>query len=292
METWRGKILNDKYRDGTILKDLEITDQPLVVTCYGFQIHENSPSEKFVYKQNGRKDYQLFYIKEGEFKFVSESGQTIHKENSLFLIKPGTPQNRMPLSDNNRCTHMFINFSGNKAEELLKHYNINEGFIYLKDRFYAFEDTINRMEAGKSGQHHEEFCNLLLGELLILISNRSERTPIIFKRGFNELLAVMNETCTQNLPIKYYADLIHFSEVYFVRFFKKAMGISPHKYLITQKMQKATHLLVYTNDSLKTISEKLGFSNQHYFSTMFFRYCKMSPSEYRIQNTERKKKEN
>ena len=91
----------------------------------------------------------------------------------------------------------------------------------------------------------------------------------------------MDKTCTENYPIGFYAEQVHFSEVYFIRFFKNAMGISPHKYLVNKKLEKSLPLLLYSKDSIKNISEKLGFSNQHYFSKVFTDRYKMSPSEYR-----------
>lgn len=290
MYSWTGKILNDKYRIGTELKDIEITDKPLVVLCYGKIINEKDKNLVFTNRPKGRKDYQLFYIKRGEFNFVIDGINTVYGENTLILIKPGTPQIRYALSENQRCTHLFVHFSGSDVENLLNKYNINRTVINLDGKFEAFEDTINRMEAGKSGNYHENLCNILLEELFILISNNAKKPLVPKKKGFNELLRIMNETCTENHPIKYYADLIHFSEVYFVRFFKKAMHQSPHKYLMNLKMQKAVNLLVHTNDPIKIVAEKLGFLNQHYFSKVFYDYYKTTPTEYRNLGEAKKQK--
>lgn len=279
MKHWMGKILNHSYADHKELKDIEITDKPLVVLCYGKSIVRNEPDYR-VNRPNGRKDYQFMYIKDGKCCIKVGDTNKIYSANTLFLIKPRTPQNRYGLSDNNIFTQLYIHFSGNKVEELLDRYNINTTIFQFEENFDAFEDIVNRMEAGKSGSHHEDFCNILLEELFILISNKSKNSAVK-KFGFNELLEIMDETCTENYPIKFYAEQIHFSEEYFVRFFKKAMGVSPHKYIMTLRLQKAISMLIYTNYPIKTISQKLGFSNQHYFSKVFCDNYKVSPSKFR-----------
>ena len=179
-----------------------------------------------------------------------------------------------------QAVQQLFTFSGNKAQELLDKYDINSPIIKFEEHFKVFEDIINRMYSMKSSEYHEDFCNILLEELFILISNKSKNSAVK-KFGFNELLEIMDETCTENYPIKFYAEQIHFSEEYFVRFFKKAMGVSPHKYIMTLRLQKAISMLIYTNYPIKTISQKLGFSNQHYFSKVFCDNYKVSPSEFR-----------
>ena len=106
--------------------------------------------------------------------------------------------------------------------------------------------------------------------------------------SFDALHRFMIESCHKNYPIKVYADFLHFSEVYFVRFFKKAMGIPPHQYLLKLRFQKACQMLVNSNASIKEIAIKSGFVNPHYFSKSFNARFKMTPTEYRIGSKSKK----
>lgn len=284
---WSGSIVNGKYNDNNQLKDIEITDKPLVVLSYGKKIRSYE-SNYHVYRPDGRKDYQLLYINEGEILFKINNKNITYGANTLMLIKPGDPQDRYEISENNRCISSYIHFSGNKAQELLDKYDINSPIIKFEENFNTFEDIINRMYSMKSSKHHEDFCNILLEELFIHISNKLNKSDNSITDGFNRLLEMMDLTCAKNYPIKFYAEQIHFSEEYFVRFFKKAMGVSPHKYIMTLRLQKAISMLIYTNYPIKTISQKLGFSNQHYFSKVFCDNYKMTPSEFRSQGKKKK----
>lgn len=290
MHTWIGKILKDEYRTGTTLKDMEITDEPLAVLSFA-KMNYDEDTEYFVLP-NGRKDYQFIYVKEGRFENLEGDKYVTYGKNTMFLFKPGIPITRRILCENGRSVFFYVHFSGNKVEEILEKYNITDTVVTFDEKFDAFEEIINRMEAGKKSDYHQSLCNLLLQELFILISDNINQKTSNTMAGFSRILNLMDETCTKNYPVKFYADQIHFTEVYFIRFFKKAMGVPPHKYLMTKKLEKATPLLLYSNDSIKTISEKLGFSTQHYFSKVFTDKYKLSPSEYRNIKKQKNKKAN
>ena len=283
MRSFMGSILNDDYRLGKELKeDIEITDKPLCVLLYGKIIVENQLSERVI-RPMGRKDYQLLYIKHGEFEFRKNRDKKIYGKNTLFLFSPNYPQDWLPLSDKQRCTQLFIHFSGYSAKEELDKLGIHEGLIPLNEKFTVFEDIINQMEAKKGSIYHQDFCNILLKELFLHIADNQPKlnTNTV---GFKFVLKLMKENCDKNLPLSFYASKLDFSEIYFIKFFRQAMGITPHKYLNNLKLEKAADLLAYSDYSIRIIAEKLGFSNQHYFSTSFRNKYKLSPTEFRNTN--------
>lgn len=276
-----GKILKNEYRTGTKLKDMAITDQPLAVLSYGKKIREKEEIEH-LNRPNGRKDYQFLYVKHGQIEIGDQESTAIYGGNTLLLFKPGVPNFRRVFCEHQKYTEVFIHFSGNQVESYLDRYGINQPVTYFQNRFDAFENIVNRMEAGRKSQFWGDFCETLLRELFILIGDASKKPdPVRQGSGFGEFLHLMEKTCTKNYPIKWYADQIHFSEVYFIYFFKKAMGQTPHRYLMQLRMNKATKLLLYTDASIKDISAQLGFANQHYFSKCFFDSYQMTPTEYR-----------
>ena len=68
-----------------------------------------------------------------------------------------------------------------------------------------------------------------------------------------------------------------------IRIFKKNTGITPYKFLLDEKIKVAKALLSTTNMSVKSISEKLGFSDEHYFSYLFKEKVGISPLKYKSQ---------
>ena len=61
----------------------------------------------------------------------------------------------------------------------------------------------------------------------------------------------------------------------------KIYGISPINYVIDRRLNDAKWLLINTNQSLVSISEKVGYENTSYFSKLFEKRIHYSPLEFR-----------
>lgn len=82
------------------------------------------------------------------------------------------------------------------------------------------------------------------------------------------------------------SDLIaqtDFTKTSFHQKFKEIMQISPHEYILSEKMKfAATQLL--NGKKVNQTAESIGFCNETYFSKAFKRYWGMSPSQYKERN--------
>lgn len=91
----------------------------------------------------------------------------------------------------------------------------------------------------------------------------------------------INENYTSPyLTVKEIADRSFISEVYFRKLFKAEFGMSPQKYIIKQRMQKAVFLMSTGYYSLKEIALMSGYTDYKYFSTEFKREKGVSPSKF------------
>lgn len=75
------------------------------------------------------------------------------------------------------------------------------------------------------------------------------------------------------------------SPSYFMKRFKACVGSTYISYLNNYKVRLAEDLLKNTKLSLTMISQRLGFCNTNYFSTVFKKKNGMSPLEYRKKNS-------
>ncbi|MFV0363649.1 MAG: helix-turn-helix transcriptional regulator [Suipraeoptans sp.] len=83
------------------------------------------------------------------------------------------------------------------------------------------------------------------------------------------------------LQIKELAELTGYSEYYLSRKFKKELGVSINTYIQNTKIEQAKLILSTTNNSIQDISDSLSFCSRSYFSDVFQKSMKMSPSDYR-----------
>lgn len=67
----------------------------------------------------------------------------------------------------------------------------------------------------------------------------------------------------------------------FRREFRRRTGLSPQQYLLRVRLQRVQRLLGSTDQSIKEIAERLGFSSPYHLSATFSQYFGLAPSEWR-----------
>jgi two-component system response regulator YesN len=79
------------------------------------------------------------------------------------------------------------------------------------------------------------------------------------------------------------AKVFSVSPQYLSRRFHEKTGVTIGQYLEDIRMQKAALLLVDSKKNITDISEQCGYTDSAYFSKVFRRKFKISPSEYRVK---------
>ncbi len=77
------------------------------------------------------------------------------------------------------------------------------------------------------------------------------------------------------------ARLVGLSSSYFSRAFKRSLGISPHAYVMHQRIEYAKQIMLTSTWSLSDIASLCGFSDQANFSNVFRRFVGTSPGWWR-----------
>lgn len=71
------------------------------------------------------------------------------------------------------------------------------------------------------------------------------------------------------------------SYYYFVKYFKKTLGMSFMEYVNRQKIKRAEKILLTKNISVAQVGEQIGMPNMAHFYKMFRKFNRCSPNEYR-----------
>jgi AraC-like DNA-binding protein len=84
-----------------------------------------------------------------------------------------------------------------------------------------------------------------------------------------------------NISLEVLAADARLSVYHFARAFRQSMGISPHRYVMQQRVKKAQEMLARTDLSLASIAIAVGFADQSHFSRHFRRLVGTTPSGFR-----------
>ena len=84
----------------------------------------------------------------------------------------------------------------------------------------------------------------------------------------------------QNLSILDLATLTGMSESHFSRSFKQSVKISPYRYVMQQRVERAKQLLEKPSVAISTIALDCGFANQTHLTKVFRQITGMTPKAY------------
>jgi AraC family transcriptional regulator len=91
----------------------------------------------------------------------------------------------------------------------------------------------------------------------------------------------IQDNLDQTLSLDDLAQVAQVSPNYFIALFQQSTGITPHKYVLQQRVEYAKELLVCSKLSLIEIAYKCGFPDQCQFTTTFRRYIGVTPGQYK-----------
>jgi AraC family transcriptional regulator len=77
------------------------------------------------------------------------------------------------------------------------------------------------------------------------------------------------------------ADVVQLSPNYFSQVFRNSVGVTPHKYVLNERIREAATLLANSNTPLAQVAYMLGFASQSHFADTFRRATTMTPKQYR-----------
>lgn len=77
--------------------------------------------------------------------------------------------------------------------------------------------------------------------------------------------ALVIENMEQPLPIAVLAAEVQLSSYHFARSFKATCGLTPHQFVLQQRMKRARKLMLESSDSIADIALRVGFGTASHF---------------------------
>jgi AraC family transcriptional regulator len=97
----------------------------------------------------------------------------------------------------------------------------------------------------------------------------------------NRILDYIDANLAQDIKLANLAQLLSMSPFHFSRLFKQSIGISPHQYVIQQRVERAKRLLKTTDQAIIDIAMDCGFNSHSHLSKQFRQVTGLTPREFR-----------
>lgn len=235
------------------------------------------------YKIN-RKNSEIHcfeYIISGKGTIVTKNGRLHPEAGDVYFLKQG--EDHLYYSDDkNPWTKIWFNISGPIVDTLVDLYKIDGHYLFKNCRVFRLFDEFNKnvdspMDRKSILDSNAVILHQIIQEMASCISKEKSE----FSDDALRLKEYIDANYSKPIHIEDLAAIIYRSQSQTIRIFKKYFDMTPYEYAIKRKMQVAEQLLKGTRLSIREISNELGFTNEHYFSSAFKHHMGITPGQYR-----------
>ena len=259
----------------------------------GFPVESHVVGPRGELGEYGIDDALLGLCVGGVAKLQVQYGKAVRRVTSLpgrfSLLGPGFEQK--PIAWSGTREMLFVSIGAGQLEHLIGH----DPALACIDPQYAISDpqvvslVLNmrdEIRAGcPTGKLYGETLSLALAAYLFKRYARETSpegrcelalSPMQVRRVREYIRA--NLACDVGLAEM--ADQVSLSPHYFSMLFKRALGVSPHHYVLRERIHEAQQLLAAGRMSISEVALSLGFSDQSHFSQAFRKMTGTTPKRY------------
>jgi AraC family transcriptional regulator len=95
------------------------------------------------------------------------------------------------------------------------------------------------------------------------------------------VLEYIEANLDKNMTLAELASVVNMSLYYFAVLFRQSTGLSPHRYVLNRRVERAKELLRNPKLSVLDVSINVGFEHQNNFARAFRRVSGVSPTQFR-----------
>ena len=253
---------------------------PLSIESFGITF----PSPNFHIQRFDARYFILEYIVSGKgYLKVDGKLHTLHA-NDVYLLEPGSSHEYYADKDE-PFKKYWINFKSDVFFHILHEYDLSQ--IYVFHDTDISEEMTKIFALERVSLYNDQIYKQASKYLFTIFMKLAEKNHIKAEGSViaQQILAELDKAIDSSVSIDEICETLFISRSKLIREFKKHYDITPHAYLVNRKIAFSKMLLQNSAHSIKSISNHLGFADEHYFSNIFKQKTGMTPSEYRKSRT-------
>jgi AraC family transcriptional regulator len=110
---------------------------------------------------------------------------------------------------------------------------------------------------------------------------RSSRTAMLPQQHLFRVQELIESRLEADVTLQELAFEIGYSRSHFLRMFHATTGMTPHRYVLNRRIERARRLLADAEMSIADVACCCGFSSQAHLTLAFRKACGLTPGEYR-----------
>lgn len=237
------------------------------------------------YPECVRDHFRLYVILEGGGHFHLGDRSYDLAPGNVFLVCPGIPSSLKPVAGKT-CSYFWIAFQGRQAGGILARAGLSKetpmrkggGTRLLQNHYRKLVEACSSQIDGDlrtiAGLY--EFFAALVSEAPQVRQGSGEPSQLA-----RQAALWLEKNHARRITMGELVDLTGLNGKYFSRLFRKTHGVSPQKYLIDYRMERAKILLKNPNLSVSSVAYSVGYEDPLLFSRVFKKWKGRAPSYYR-----------
>lgn len=227
---------------------------------------------------------RFYFLLEGEFSIEIDGKHYDGKPGQLFFLPRHTRQHYHAYGNPN-ARKIWFHALYNCGDIGLSQVVDMPAFIQVEDTDYLLK--LFRRLLTLAGCHDLSasiYQKSILLEIMAIFLGHMDRPSIILARNqqYTDILNYIDTHLKEPLSTAMIAQAFGYSESYFIRLFKKGMGVTPTTYILNRRLDYAETLLQTTDLPVGAVAVEAGFGDSNYFARVFKKSTGFSPTCYRI----------
>jgi AraC family transcriptional regulator len=112
-------------------------------------------------------------------------------------------------------------------------------------------------------------------------SGQSRGPATLSRRKLSRVQELIESRLNADLSLQELAAEVGYSRSHFLRAFHATTGVTPHRYVLNRRIERARRLLSGTDMTIAQVAYCCGFSSQAHLTLAFRKLCGITPGEYR-----------
>jgi AraC-like DNA-binding protein len=259
-------------------------------------IYKEMP-ESVLCKEGYASTHAITLVLQGNLKIenINKGAAYVHPNQLIFVPKGLYTVSDILLSDEPFVAIVFF-FDETLVDDFIRSLNLKTKdprctphlIMPYSDTIRLYTETL--LTLYKNGDHnHHKVTRAKLFELLHLLSigeggEAFVRTLLTLKnKEKRNIRDFMNANFNKSLTVEDYAYLTGRSLSTFNRDFKRQFNLSPKKWLMDKRLERAYTLLTHNHTSVTDIAFEVGYENFSHFIKAFHKKFGISPKQFVIQ---------